>query len=45
MAKTKKEWQDFYGFTDEEMAELELRVKGTNGTIVAVVDNPDKKLL
>jgi len=36
MALNRKEWQDFYGFTDGEMDYIAEAVKLFNGKIIAV---------
>lgn len=44
---TKKEWQEKHGFNDEVMERIDI-IRGfveTKGEIVAVVDNPDGRLL
>lgn len=42
---TKKEWQVKHGLTDSEMTYLEAILKAFDGSIVAIVDNPERKIL
>lgn len=41
----KTEWMQHYKLDAEEMVILEKWLLGTNGKIVAVVDNPERKVL
>ncbi len=41
----KTDWMNHHGLTMEEMDELEAWIKGFNGKVVAVVDNPTRKCL
>ncbi len=37
---TRLEWQEFYGFTDEEVERIELFWKCTGGKITEIYDKP-----
>lgn len=42
MTKTKKEWQEHHGFSDEDMAQIELSLSISKGRITDIFNEPLK---
>lgn len=41
----RKSWQEYWGFTDKEMETIAKILSMTNGKIIAIKDNPERKML